>query len=65
MTCPSVFEITVTSTEHCEWQGFVFFPSSGMRFPFQSVLELICIIEEKAFLQSSPDLTVLDGQPNL
>lgn len=41
----TVCEIIVTGTENREWQGAVYFPSSGERKAFQSLLELIKVVE--------------------
>lgn len=43
-----VCEITVTGTENREWQGSVYFPASGKRLSFQSVLELVKAVEDAA-----------------
>ena len=40
MKKPPLFEISVTSVEHGEWQGTVTFPASGEQLPFGSLLEL-------------------------
>ena len=34
-----LFEISVTSVEHGEWQGTVTFPASGEQLPFGSLRE--------------------------
>ena len=59
MSQPPVFEIIVTSTANCEWQGTVFFPVSGERLPFKSLLQLVKVIEANVFPLSTPDLAVL------
>ena len=40
-----VCEITVFGRENREWQGSVYFPVSGERKPFQSLMELIRVVE--------------------
>lgn len=40
-----VFTITVTGLENGEWQGSVCFPDPGEQQPFQSLLELIHLVE--------------------
>lgn len=42
----ALFEITVTGMKGREWQGLVSFPASGEKKSFQSLLELIKIIED-------------------
>lgn len=39
------WEITVTGTANREWQGWVCVPPSGQRQFFQSILELLRILE--------------------
>ena len=39
-----LFEISVTSVEHGEWQGTVTFPASGEQLPFGSLLELMMAV---------------------
>ena len=41
-----MWEIAVTGTANHEWQGWVYFPASGKRWDFQSILELLRILEE-------------------
>lgn len=41
----SMFEIIVTEMKEQEWQGWVSFPESGEKYPFQSILELLDIVE--------------------
>ena len=65
MSQPPVFEITVTSTANSEWQGPVFFPVSGERLPFESLLQLVKVIEANAFPLSKPDLAVLLSRMDL
>ena len=40
-----VFTITVTGLENGEWQGTAHFPDSGEQHPFQSLLELVRLVE--------------------
>ena len=40
-----VCEITVTGTKDQEWQGSVYFPASGERQHFRSLLDLIRTVE--------------------
>lgn len=42
-----VFTITVTGLENGEWQGSAHFPDSGEQQTFQSLLELICLVESR------------------
>lgn len=41
----AVCEITLSGMENQEWQGSVYFPNSGERRSFQSLLELIRVVE--------------------
>ncbi len=47
----SLFEIAVTSAQRQEWQGTVYFPESGERRAFGSLLELIRTVEEQVPMQ--------------
>ena len=46
MTNKPLCEITVTTTDHQEWQGSVYLPSSGKRQSFHSLLELIKAVDQ-------------------
>ena len=39
------YEITITGKKNREWQGSVYFPASGERQSFRSLLELFQVIE--------------------
>lgn len=41
----SLCEITLTGTDHGEWQGTVYFPTENKQHSFQSLLELIRTVE--------------------
>lgn len=46
-----LFEIAVTAAEKQEWQGTVYFPDSGERRTFGSLLELIRTVEQHKPMQ--------------
>lgn len=46
-----LFEIAVTSAQRQEWQGTVYFPDSGERRSFASLLELIRTVEQQIPMQ--------------
>ena len=46
-----LFEIAVTSAQRQEWQGTVYFPDSGERRGFASLLELIRTVEQQMPMQ--------------
>lgn len=41
-----LFEITVTGTEHGEWQGRVRFSANGEEYRFCSLTELLKLVEK-------------------
>ncbi|MCI6640230.1 MAG: hypothetical protein MSH10_05525 [Pygmaiobacter massiliensis] len=49
----AVCEITVTGTAEQEWQGSVYFPSSGERRSFKTLLEMIKTVEYQETKQGS------------
>ena len=65
MTYPSEFVITVTSTARCEWQGWVYFPSLNKNVPFQSLLDLMRLIEENVFFADKIDFAALLSKMDL
>lgn len=48
MSQRAICEISITGTENREWQGTVYFPDSGERRSFQSLVELIRTVEQNA-----------------
>lgn len=42
-----ICEITITSRSNREWQGWIYFPASGQRREFQSLLELLREVENR------------------
>lgn len=46
MSQRAICEISITGMENREWQGTVYFPVSGERRTFQSLVELIRAVEQ-------------------
>lgn len=42
-----ICEITITSRNNREWQGWVYFPATGQRQEFRSLLELLQTVERR------------------
>lgn len=47
MTDNNLCEIVLTGTENREWQGSVYFPATGEKCSFQSLLELVRTVDHR------------------
>ncbi len=49
---PVSFQVTITSTDHASWQGYV--EINGTSYEFKSELQLLrCVLEQYPFLHPS------------